>query len=324
MRHISGYMAHSGCRVKSVCDLSEEKEKEFYELYEDLGIEFKDSADEILDDPNIQVVSIATFDNYHYEQICRALDNGKHVFVEKPLCLNVKEAEGIWDKLVAAGNLKISSNLILRKSPRFEDLKDKINCNELGQLYRICGSYNYGRLHKIMNGWRAEIDFYSVIYGGGVHLVDLMMWLVGQDVKSVAAFGNDMITEGTLFKNKSFQAGLLHFENGIVGQVNADYCCVYPHFHKLSVYGAEATFENGWDHALLYSTRDPSIEPEKIDTAYPGAQKGDLLYDFIDAIIHDREPMISRKDVFDVMSVCFALEQASDEKRVINVEYFRE
>ncbi len=77
----------------------------------------------VLADPSIQIVSIATFDDCHHRQVVAALDHGKHVFVEKPLCLNQKEFDDIKSALERHPELTLSSNLILRKSPRFIELK---------------------------------------------------------------------------------------------------------------------------------------------------------------------------------------------------------
>ena len=60
---------------------------------------------------------------------------------------------------------------------------------------------------------------------------------------------------------------------------------------------------------------------EIISTAYPGVKKGDLLYDFIDAIVQDRVHIVSKKDIFDVMSICFAMEQSNQTKKAVKVEY---
>ena len=40
------------------------------------------------------------------------------------------------------------------------------------------GNYNYGRLKKINNGWKEKIPFYSVTYGGGIHMIDLITWML--------------------------------------------------------------------------------------------------------------------------------------------------
>ena len=57
------------------------------------------------DDNSIDIVSIASYDNYHCDQIVRAFHNGKHVMAEKPICLNRNEMEKIIDAQERSNNL---------------------------------------------------------------------------------------------------------------------------------------------------------------------------------------------------------------------------
>ena len=189
-QHIAGYQSHSHCKVVALCDFSDEKLSIARKKY--TNCKFVNQADDILDDPEIDVVSIASYDNYHYEQIVKAIDNNKHVFVEKPLCLYEEQARHIRALLKAKPELKLSSNLILRMSPRFRYLRKMIEDGSFGSLFYVEGDYNYGRLNKIIQGWRGKIDFYSVVYGGGVHIVDLLLWLTNDLVVEVDAYGNNI------------------------------------------------------------------------------------------------------------------------------------
>jgi predicted dehydrogenase len=267
-------------------------------------------------------VSIASYDDCHYEQIVKAVSNGKHVFVEKPLCTYEEEAAHIHALLREHPRVKISSNLILRRSPRFLQLKEMISAGRLGQIFYLEGDYNYGRLHKITEGWRGQRGFYSVIYGGAVHMVDLLQWLVNDTVVEVSACGNHIASAGSPFRFNDMVVGTLTFNNGIVAKVSTNYGCVYPHFHRLSVYGTQATFENGIPNALLYESRDKETPPATINSEYPGTHKGDLLSNFVRSIVTGEAAIVSKQDVFSTMSVCFALEKAVREKSVVQVNYF--
>ncbi|MFC1909216.1 Gfo/Idh/MocA family protein, partial [Chloroflexota bacterium] len=212
-KHAAGYHNHSGCEVAALCDFSEEKLEAVRDKYPDARLTTQ--ADEVLSDPEINIVSIASYDNYHHEQIVKAINNDKHIFVEKPLCLYEVEAVEIKQLLQEKPHLKLSSNLILRMSPRFRMLKQMIADGELGQLFYVEGDYNYGRLHKITEGWRGKIDFYSVVYGGGVHVIDLLLWLTGDRVIEVAAYGNNLASSGTSFRYNDMVVSILKFESGM-------------------------------------------------------------------------------------------------------------
>ena len=86
MKHALALADHPFCEIVGLCDFSDDKLKKAGENYP--GALLTKNASEILDNPVINVVSIASFDNYHFEQTVRAIKNGKHVFVEKPVCLS--------------------------------------------------------------------------------------------------------------------------------------------------------------------------------------------------------------------------------------------
>jgi predicted dehydrogenase len=316
--HIAGYSGHSRCEVLMVCDTNPEIEA--VKEHSIGGIPFTSDPRDILCNPDIDIVSICSYDNFHFEQIVLAIDNDKHIFVEKPLCLFENEAEIIFKKLANKPHLKVSSNLILRQSERFKDLKIRIENDELGKLFHVNGAYNYGRLQKLTAGWRGDIPFYSVTYGGGVHIIDLITWLFDQRVSSVFSMGNNLCTSGSKFKFNDVVSSVMKFENGATAQITSNFSCVHPHFHQLDIYGKSGTFINGFDEAILYKTRD-SREQTTLSTSYPGIHKGDLLNDFVDSILLNNEPLVAKKDVFDVMSICFAVEKSMNSGKEEKVNY---
>jgi predicted dehydrogenase len=307
-QHAEVYARRSDCKLVALCDLSPEKLAE-------VGPRFptavqKIDASQVLNDPSIEIVSIATYDDCHHGQVIAALESGKHVFVEKPLCLNRREFDDIQAALTRHPELKLSSNLILRKSPRFIELKQLIGDGLFGDIYGVEGDYLYGRLHKIVSGWRGTIDGYSVMHGGGIHLVDLLLWLLDDAVVEVSAMGNAIAARGSGFRYNDMVVSLLRFQSGAVGKVSANFGCVHPHFHALKIYGIKATYVNGAEAALLYTSRDPQAEPKRLTTAYPGTHKGDLIDSFVDAVQGGPPPEVPTSDVLRAMAVSLAIDEA--------------
>ena len=317
--HIQGYESHPECEVTTLCDFIPDKLASAKKKYP--GVMITNKAYDILRNPDIDVISIASYDNFHYEQIVTALDHNKHVFVEKPLCLYEKEARHIRELLNKKPHLKMSSNLVLRKSPRFIGLKECVEKGELGIIYHIEGDYNYGRLHKVTGEWRGDLGFYSVVYGGGIHMVDLFLWLTGDTVVEVAACGNNISSRGSKFRYNDMVVSIVKFASGMTGKLGVNFGCVHPHFHTLTLYGTEATFSNGMNNALLYKSREPDHKPLTVNTAYPGIHKADLIYGFIDSILNIAPPEVTLDDIFKAMSVCFAIEKATHVSSFVPVDY---
>lgn len=319
-QHIAAYEKHPACETVAICDFDQEKLNEVSNKYP--KIYATDNAGEILRNPNIDLVSIASYDNYHFEQIILGLESNKHIFVEKPLCLYSWQAKRIRYLLNKKPLLKLSSNLILRMSPRFIELKSMLQSGDYGNVFYIEGGYEYGRIEKISKGWRGNLDFYSVIYGGAVHIIDLLLWLTGDIVKEVFAYGNNIATKNSNFKHNDLSASIIKFKSGVVAKVSSNFGCVRPHFHSLTLYGTKATFINQVDIGLFYSSRDPNDEPLHLCSEYPGVHKGDLIYSFIDAVINNTRPIVTIDDVFKTMSVCFAMEESMQTRKPVNVKYY--
>ncbi|MGH3261631.1 MAG: Gfo/Idh/MocA family protein, partial [Trebonia sp.] len=321
-QHIAGYRAHPGAEVVAVCDIDPAKLAMAAERYPDLRR--TGDARELLLDPEIDVVSVASYDDAHFEQIRLALSHGKHVFAEKPLVLSARDATEVAGLLRAHPELRLSSNLPLRLSPRFVRVRELIAAGELGELFHLEGDYDYGRPHKLTDGWRGQIPYYSVMLGGGIHLVDLLTWMSGLRVVEVmAASGNGIATAGTAFAHPSFVTTLLRTDAGPLIKINANLGSVCRHFHAVRIYGTDGTFINGLPDGVLYRATQAPQEgiPSTVDDPYPGVAKGDLIESFVESILTGADARVTAGDAFASLSVCLAVERALAGGRPVPVEY---
>lgn len=319
-QHIYGYQSHPDCEVAAICDTDPEKLADVSTRNPDL-ITTQDPQ-WILTHPDIDVVSIASYDNFHKEQIILGLEHNKHIFVEKPLCLFEEELESIHSALKSRPHLKLSSNLILRKTDRFIELKKRISEGKLGEVYHISGDYDYGRLHKITEGWRADIPYYSAVHGGGIHLIDLIFWITGKKPLYAYATGNKISTRESRFNHNDFIIAILEYEDGMIVKLTANLSSVTPHHHRLSVYGTIGTFEQTHLGAGYIFSRNKEDDTELIQTPYPGARKGDMLPQFVKSILENTEPDVTSQEVFDAMSVSLAIEKSVESKNKEQIIYY--
>jgi predicted dehydrogenase len=257
---------------------------------------------------DIDVVSIASYDSAHFEQIATALRSGKHVFAEKPMVVDEAQAREVRRLLVQRPDLRLSTNVPLRRSPRFLELRERIGAGELGTLFHAEGDYDFGRRHKLTEGWRGTVEpAYSVVLGGAIHMVDLLLWLTGERPETVtAAVAGDIATRGTAFVPDDFVLAVLRCPSGMTWKVTANLGCVSPHFHGLRVYGTDATFANGLPDAVLHTAGGST----PVTTPYPGVHKSDLIGPFLDAIATGEDHGVTADDAFAALSVCFAIERA--------------
>ena len=318
--HAQAYLGTGECDLLWLHDLDGVKAKT---LASQLGTgKAAESFEQVLDDPHVDVVSIATYDDAHFDQVVAALDAGKHVFVEKPLCRTLDELAAVkkaWYK--GSGRLKLSSNLVLRQAPVYQWLKNRIESGELGQVYAFDGDYLFGRLHKITDEWRKDVDDYSVILGGGVHLIDLMLWLTGERPARVHAAGNRICTEDTEFRYNDFVAATLMTPSGLVARITANFGCIHRHQHVVRVFGADGTFVHDDSGARLHTTRDPSVEAEYLELPTLPPSKGELIGPFVSAVLDDDDLTAHTQEIFDVVSICAACDSAAASGMVEEIQY---
>ena len=84
------------------------------------------NENEIFQNPDIDLVCICSYDNYHFSHVKESLKNNKHIFVEKPLCLTSNELNFIRKKVTQKKNIFLSSNFVLRENSFFKKIKKKI------------------------------------------------------------------------------------------------------------------------------------------------------------------------------------------------------
>jgi predicted dehydrogenase len=318
-QHLTAFQGHGACRVVVVCDYSQERLDEAKRLVP--GASLTEAAQEVLSHPDVDVVSIASYDQDHHLQTLKALEARKHVFVEKPLCRTLEEARALKEAWRAAGHPQLISNLVLRAAPLYRWLRDAIADGVLGQVYAVDGDYLYGRLEKMTEGWRGRVEGYSVMQGGGIHLVDLIMWLTGQKPSAVAASGNRICTEGTAFAYQDFQAAQFRFPTGLVGRVSANFGCVHRHQHVLRVFGSRATFVYDDVGPRLFESRDPGTAGRRLELAPLPASKGALIPEFVEGLLSRRDTRSLTQHELDLVSVCAAADRATQERGFMDIEY---
>lgn len=333
--HLVKYLSNDDCKVIALCD----QDKEVLRLAKIKYPRFKyyDNAIDLLEDPDIKAVSIASYDHEHYQHIIKGISNQKHLFIEKPLVLQKDEFKNVLELHTRHMDLIISSNLVLRKTQRFKDLKSRILSGQMGEISLIQASYNYGRFAKITDGWRGDIQDYSIVLGGGIHMIDLIFWLTDDQVKSVYAKGNRIHSKGTKFRYDDVVTAILQLESGAIVNLSCNFGNVSPHFHQLDVYGTQKTFLNREDHALLYSERDVKngnfhylkekpVFPEYkgceiLKTTYKNPDKGSFVDFFIDAINGKMNKLVTMHEIEKSMDVAFAIVESSKTGNIVKLKH---
>ncbi|WP_194974845.1 Gfo/Idh/MocA family protein [Aquiflexum lacus] len=185
--HLEALRRLPNIEVTALCEVNIELAKEKAEI---LGIPNAYTFEEMLQQPDIDIVHICTPNFLHFSQSKAALLAGKHVVCEKPLATKIEEAE----ELVTLAKEKGLVNAVhfnLRYYPMVRQMKTMREAGELGDVYSIMGSYLQDWLYLNTDyNWRLEPDKSGdsrAIADIGSHLLDLTEYVTGLRVIEVMA-----------------------------------------------------------------------------------------------------------------------------------------
>lgn len=183
--HLPYVLIRDHIKVKTIFDIIEKPEVEKnYEKYE---INFTQNVNDILNDPEIQLVTVCTHPDSHYEYAKMCLENGKNVMVEKPFCTTQAEAEEIF-ALAKEKGLVAMPFQNRRFDGDFLAVKEVLKKGYIGDVVEIESHFDYYRPENDLN---EGSYFNGSFYGLGIHTLDQMISLFGRpknvfyDIRSV-------------------------------------------------------------------------------------------------------------------------------------------
>jgi len=226
------------------------------------GFPLHDRYEKVLADPAIDAVVLATPHSLHAGQIIAAAAAGKHVFVEKPFALSLREAEAAV-RACAENKLTLAIGYNWRFQPALQEIKRMLGDDgRLGKLLHIegnfCGPsvYRFEREH-----WRQSREEGPAggMTGRGVHLVDTMICLSGR-IESVVAQSSRAVRDFGLDDTTSM---LLRFESGATGYLGT--VIATAETWRLQVFGANGWAEvGGVEHLDTWQLRVCTIDRENL------------------------------------------------------------
>ena len=296
LRHLEAINNYRGSRVKTICEFNKTRIKLLKKKFPKLLV--TSSIKEVMKDKSINLLSIASYDQYHFSQIIEGLKNKKNLIIEKPMCLEIGELKKIFNILKKNKRVKIISNLVLRTEPVFRYIKRNINKDK---LFYIEADYIWGRLHKLKNGWRTKTKNYSLILGAAIHMIDLVMWFLNDKPKKVIAIGNRNLTKNTKFKKISFSTCILEFPKDIIVKITANSTNNYNHSHEVKIFQLDKTIIHSEKGLQIIRKSKNNIKKKNISLKYPLKQNRKyLIRSFIDDLMKKGKPIVTLKEQFDL------------------------
>jgi predicted dehydrogenase len=319
---LRNFIQIDGCKVKVCCDLNADNLKRAKSQYPDINVT-KDYSS-LLHDQEIQAVVIATSAITHYDLGKQAILAGKHIFIEKPVTLDITQAEELVQTAERNGK-KLMVGHLMEYHPAIDMLKSIVKSGELGDIYYLYSQrVNLGKIRRDENA----------LWSFAPHDLSIMMYIIETQPENVSARGQSYIQNGiedVVFLN-------LMFPEKVMAQVQLSW--LDPHkLRRTTIVGSDKMavfddmeptemiriYDKGVVNGSIYGSFGESLSLRFGDVRIPYIKMVEPLRleceHFIDCIRNDRTPRSDGYDGLRVVKVLRAAQESLDKNGVpVNLE----
>jgi predicted dehydrogenase len=271
--------------VTALCDVSEDivlkfKEAALSDCKNELQI-FTDTK-QMFKDANLDAVLIASPHTLHFEHGMQALEAGCHIYMEKPMVTDTKQAYTLKEKAEEVGKIVIIG-YNTPCSPVFETIKNTINNGDLGKLELVNGFLSQNWMNATKGTWRQkpELSGGGQAYDSGAHILNSLVWSVGSSPKRVSAFIDNHGTDVDINSVISVQ-----FENNVMANITISGNCPEAGAFMTFIFDNGRIDVDGWTANWIKAFQNG----EEIDIVPKKAKQTGPLKNLIDAILGREEP----------------------------------
>ncbi len=312
--HVRTFYSLKNCELVCVCDLISKNLKRVKKQFPDINTE--NDYKKIISNPDINAVVVATSAETHYEIAKNALIAGKHCFVEKPITLNINEAEELVD-LANQNKLILMVGHLLLYHSAVDYLKNLVDDKKIGDvLYIYSQRVNLGKVRSTENA----------LWSFAPHDISIMLHLISAKPLRVSATGQTFLQKKNSIQDVVFFT--IYFDNGAFGHGQVSW--LDPHkTRKFTIVGTEkmVTFDDmeirekiriydkGVDAShVTYDSFAESLILHDGDITIPKINLGEPLKredsHFIDCIINHKKPLTDGQNGVDVLKVLVAAQKS--------------
>jgi predicted dehydrogenase len=287
------------CEIVAMCDINGEEVNSRIGMYE--GSKGYTRYQELLDNPDVDLVDITVPHDMHYEIAKAALEKGKHVLVEKPI--TVKSEQGA--ELIALAK-KAKVKFSVAENTRFVTayLKAEQILTEglLGDIWTVRTLIAGSEVHRLKdpNLWHGKLPYGGVILDSAVHNFYLFKWLFG-GVRDVLGFASKIVPEGEAEDN-----GLIlgQLANGAEFQLNTSCTMEIPWTERVEIYGSKGgmIIDQLANPVVKYYLGSNDIDGTTVEDVPfdPLGWKFNSMVaeisDFVSAVVEDHPPLVDPAD----------------------------
>jgi predicted dehydrogenase len=288
-----------GGHLYSIANRTHEKAVAFAEKY---GVErVYDSIDEIFADPKVDIIYLTTPHNTHYQFMKKALENGKHVFVEKAITLNSRELEEMV-ALAKEKNLMIGEAMTIWHMPLYKKLWEIVRSGELGKVQIITMNFGSFKEYNMSN------RFFNLDLAGGA-LLDIGVYALSIVRSFMDECPEEVISQWTPSPTGSDEMATMLLKNS-----KNQMATVAISMHSKQPKRAMISCEKGYIEIMEYPRADKAIivnaETGEKTEVTAGDTADALYYELLDmeaAVNAGDRDMLHLQESMDVMKIMTGL-----------------
>ena len=319
--HIKAYMQNPHMQVTALAS----RRKESAQAAKDrLGLDcgVADTFDDLLRRDDIDVIDICSPNLLHAEEAIAAAEAGKHVVIEKPIAMNLRELKAVRDAVVKA-KVKSQAGFVLRWNPHIQSIRSMIDKGGLGDLYYTEVDY-YHEIGPWWSGWSwgaaTREGGPSASLLAGCHAVDLLHHF-GGDVEEVFAYGT--FGHRRDYEYEPTYTAVVKFRNGKIGKTACSFENECPYILNILLHGNKGSVLNE-----KFYTKDwfPGQKGwQQFNTTF--ADSGDVAHhpfqgmvdDLAAAIVEDREAAAGIHEACKSHELCLAIDRSIETGQAVKL-----
>jgi len=227
----------------------------------------------MLDDPDVQIVSICTPSGAHLEPALAAAEAGRHIMIEKPIEITLERCDAVIEAAAKHG-VQLAGIFQSRFFEAAREVKQAIEAGRFGKMVLADAYVKWYRPQEYYSqgGWKGtkRFDGGGALMNQSIHAVDLLLWFAGP-VASVQAYCGVRGHEGIEVEDTA--VAVLQFESGAMGVLEGS-TAVYPGFLKrLEISGTSGSAILEEEDLKAWSFSDETPEDEEIRSRFGAATK---------------------------------------------------
>lgn len=330
VRHLPEYAANPEVKITALFDLNAERAQTLALQY---GAKVYTTYGELLNDPEIDAVSVCTSNDSHADITCAALAAGKHVLCEKPMATTLEDCERMADTARACGKvLMIDQNQ--RLAGAHVKARELIRAGAIGKPLTFRTSFR----HAGPETWSIEpgagtwfFDRKRAVMGAmadlGIHKTDLIQYLLGQTVVETRATLTTLdkrLADGSLIGVDDNAICIYTMSGGAIGTMAASWTDYGAEDNSTVIYGTKGVLRIYDDraHTLILEPKGGKAEffdVDEIQTNENQTRSG-VIDLFVQAVNDPAVEGISGASVLPAMRAVFASIESSDTGKTIKID----